>query len=132
MTLFRTLATVSVILLGLAASANAAAQSLGQAVNKKYQTLHESAGNARLGAEAERSRAEARAQAAEAGRQMSGVGSKPGSTGTYVVAVATDDFAVVKVPTYVLPNGVSIQVSGEFFPGEGVTCISLCPTPFAQ
>jgi hypothetical protein len=37
-----------------------------------------------------------------------------------------DDFAGTNVPKYLLPNGVEMQFSGEFRPGERVTCISHC------
>ena len=131
MTRFGKVATVSAVLLGFVASGNAAAQSLGQVLNAKYQRLHQPGGSDRLAAE-ERSRAEARARAAEAGAQMSGAGSAQGSSARYMVTRAANDFAILKVPTYVLPNGVAIQVSGDYFPGEDVICISLCPTPFAQ
>ena len=132
MTHFAKVATASAVLLGFAASGNAAAQSIGQALNKKYQILQQQADNDGLRAEADRTRAEAEAQAMEAGQQMSGAVSPHGSWTPYTVAGATNDFAILKVPTYVLPNGVAIQVSGDFSPGEGVTCISLCPTGFAQ
>lgn len=127
MTRFAKVATVSIVLLGFAASGNAAAQSIGQA-----QILQQPADNDRLGAEGERTRAEAKTRAMEVGQQMSGAGSPHGSSARYMVPGAADDFAIIKVPTYVLPNGVAIQVSGDFSPGEGVTCISLCPTGFAQ
>jgi hypothetical protein len=136
MTRFAKVATVAIVLLGFAASGNAAAQSLGQSIsqslNKETQILQQQADNDRLGAEAERTTAEAEARAMEAGQQMSGAGFPQGSSARYMVAGATNDFAILKVPTYVLPNGVAIQVSGDFSPGEGVTCISLCPTGLAQ
>ena len=137
MTRFANVAALSVVLLGFGASGSASAQSLGetisQSLNKKSQMLRQQVGNDRLSAEeAERTGAETEAGAVEAGQQMSGAGSAQASSARYMVAGGTNDFAVLKVPTYVLPSGVAIQVSGGFSPGEGVTCISLCPTGSAQ
>ena len=97
---------------------------------RKSQQLQQQADNDGLGAENERTTADA----VDAGQQMSGGGSTGVSSARYIGILpgGTNDFALLKVPTYVLPNGVAIQVSGGFSPGEGVTCISLCPTGFAQ
>jgi len=130
---FRKIATMSAILLGFAASGNAAAQSVGQAAPKEDKLLHGSAGQGASQAGSERISAEAQARAAEAAAQLSGAGPTSSSpSATYRLAAAGDDFAIIKVPTYVLPNGVAIQVSGDFLPGEDVTCISLCPRRAAQ
>jgi hypothetical protein len=132
MTLFAKVATVSIVLLGFAASGNAAAQSVGQDPNNKEQILQQQADDDPLRAEAERASTGAEAQAMEAGQQMSGADFAQDSSAHHVVARATNDFAILKAATYVLPNGVAIQVSGDFSPGEGVTCISLCPSGLAQ
>ena len=132
MTRFAKVATASAVLLGFASSGKAAGQSveesIGQSPNEESQILEQRADHDQMRAEAER----ATAEAVEAGQQMSGGGFPQGSSAPYIVPSGTNDFAILKVPTYVLPNGVAIQVSGDFSPGEGVTCTSLCPSGFQQ
>jgi hypothetical protein len=127
---FAKVATASAALLCLTAGGSAAAQSSAPPPNEDSQASQEQADNDRPGAEDGRTATEA----LEAGQQMSGGSFARGSSARYVGTVphGTNDFAVLKVPTYVLPNGVRIQVSGEFSPGEGVTCRSLCPAGFAR
>ena len=132
MTRFAKTASLSAVLLGFAASGNAVAQSTDQVRDEEDQISQQQTDSDRLGAEDERTRAEAEAGAVEAGRQMSGATSSRGSWARYMVAGPTDDFAILKVPKYLLPNGVTIQVSGVFSPAEGVTCTSLCPTGLAR
>jgi hypothetical protein len=117
MTRFAQIAAVSMILLGLAANENAAAQSVGEATDGENRISQQADDNLATDDESAR---------AEVGRQMSGAASSHGSWARYKVAGATNDFAILKVPTFRLPNGVAIQASGNFSPGKGVTCVSLC------
>jgi hypothetical protein len=117
MTRFAQIAAVSMILLGLATNENAAAQSVREATDGENRISRQS--DDYLATDDESARV-------EAGRQMSGAVSSPGSWARYKVAGASNDFAILKVPTFRLPNGVAIQASGNFSPAGGVTCVSLC------
>lgn len=49
--------------------------------------------------------------------------------GEATIAAHSDDFALMKVPTYRLQNGVTLQVSGGFRPGDTARCVSDCVAP---
>ena len=49
--------------------------------------------------------------------------------GEATIPAHSDDFALMKVPTYRLQNGVTLQVSGGFRPGDTVRCVSDCVVP---
>lgn len=121
----------SALLLSFAISNAGAAQTSNDYLNKKYQIQQQQADNDRIKAEEERLRAEIEAKRVEAQARQLSSGSSASNTSAsgYTVPHDTDDFAVMKVPKYLLPNGVTLQASGEFHPSVGARCTSDCFAP---
>jgi hypothetical protein len=115
-------------LLGFIA-ADAGAQSYNDPLSRKDQIQQQRADSERMKAEAERIKAETEAKSAEARENQASKGTSTSRYGVtrYVVANGGDDFAGKRVPKYRLPNGVTLQASGEFHPDKDVVCISHCP-----
>jgi hypothetical protein len=130
MTLRAKVATFSIVLLGFAVAETASAQTIGQAItnalNKKSKMLQRQADDQRLKATADRMKESVESKPAKTRKASHGVFPQA-SPGRYYTAGETNDFAFLKVPTYVLPNGLGLQFSGEFSPSEGVTCSAHCP-----
>ena len=109
----------------------ARAQSFNDFLDKKYEIQQQQADSDRARAEADRLRAEAeaRATAAQANRLSTAASATSSGTTHYTVPHDTNDFAGKKVPTYSLPNGVSLQATGEFHPNKDARCTSECFVP---
>jgi Tfp pilus assembly major pilin PilA len=121
----------SALLLIVAVSNAAGAQSFNDYLNKKYEIQQQQADSDRIKAEAERVRAQTEAKRAEmqASQLLSGSSTSSSGASSYTVPHNTDDFAGKNVPRYRLPNGVTLQASGEFHPNKGVRCTSDCFVP---
>ena len=127
------LAVFAMVFFGFNASTTRA-QSLNDYLNKKYQIQQQRADTDRMRAETEAKRAAADAERANSVAGAQGYASSGPYVGQHfhISGRTTNDFALVAVPIYLLPNGVKLQVSGVFRPDEGVRCISYCenaPTP---
>jgi len=99
--------------------------------DRKDQIQQKQADSDRVKAEAERTRAETEARSTDARVNQVSKATSASHYGVtrYVVGRSSDDFAGKKVPKYRLPNGVTLQASGEFHPYEGVRCTSDCYVP---
>ncbi len=99
--------------------------------DRKDQIQQQQAASDRVKAEAERTRAETEARSTDARVSQVSKATSASSYGVtrYVVGRSSDDFAGKRVPKYRLPNGVTLQASGEFHPYEGVRCTSDCFVP---
>ena len=122
-------ATLSLALLGFPTAATASAQTIGQAIanalNNKSQMIRQQTDTAVPKAKtAPRAAAETSSVKAQ---QPPRAGVAHASSRRSLVASNSNDFALLTVPTYRLPSGLSLQFSGAFSPGKGVTCTANCP-----
>ena len=127
MTLRTKVAAFSVALLGIAAAGPASAQTVGQAITN---SLNNNSRVIRQQTDTALPKAKAEPTEAKAGQTLR-ARFTGASSGRYSVGKDSNDFALLGVPTYRLPSGVSMQFSGEFSPSEGVTCTSNCPVVFS-
>ncbi|MEN3972135.1 hypothetical protein WJS89_05585 [Sphingomicrobium sp. XHP0235] len=118
------IATKVLLILAIEASLadRALAQDMNQLLERKYDILEKEAEANRLRAEAEARRAPQSANRVPpvAARMVSSPEIR------HTVGQGSNDFANFNAPTYQLPNGVVLEVSGDLLPGADVVCLSNC------